>query len=76
MGGSARAGDPPRASGRGSRHRRDVLSPLAGALERIVGEKGLTDRNALIRYRDAWEHAAHRTPHGSPITLQPEDFDE
>jgi nitrile hydratase accessory protein len=47
-----------------------------GALERIVAEKGLADREALVRYRDAWERAAHRTPHGSPITLQPEDFDE
>jgi nitrile hydratase accessory protein len=44
------------------------------ALERIVAEKGVTDAAALSRYRDAWEHAAERTPHGAPITLQPEDF--
>jgi len=44
------------------------------ALERIVAEKGVTDVAALARYRDAWEHAADRTPHGAPITLQPEDF--
>jgi nitrile hydratase accessory protein len=44
------------------------------ALERIVAEKGVTDVAALARYRDAWEHAAERTPHGAPITLQPEDF--
>ena len=44
------------------------------ALERIVAEKGVTDVAALARYRDAWEHAAERTPHGAPIMLQPEDF--
>ena len=44
------------------------------ALERIVAEKGVTDVAALARYRDAWDHAADRTPHGAPITLQPEDF--
>ena len=45
------------------------------ALERIVSEKGLTDRDTLARYYDAWDHAADRTPHGSPIVLQPADFD-
>jgi len=44
------------------------------ALERIVAEKGVTDSVALGRYRDAWEHAAERTPHGTPIELQPHDF--
>jgi nitrile hydratase accessory protein len=44
------------------------------ALERIVAEKGVTDAEALARYRDAWDHAADRTPHGAPIVLQPEDF--
>jgi nitrile hydratase accessory protein len=44
------------------------------ALERIVAEKGVTDAAALARYRDAWYHAADRTPHGMPIALQPEDF--
>jgi nitrile hydratase accessory protein len=44
------------------------------ALERIVAEKGLADAQALTRYRRAWEHAAARTPHGSPIALAPEDF--
>ena len=45
------------------------------ALERMVAEKGLTDSASLVRYRDAWDHAADRTPHGAPIVLQPEDFD-
>jgi nitrile hydratase accessory protein len=44
------------------------------ALERIVAEKGVTNMAALARYRDAWDHAADRTPHGMPIVLQPEDF--
>ena len=44
------------------------------ALERIVAEKGVTDTAALARYRDAWDHAADRTPHGTPIVLQPGDF--
>jgi nitrile hydratase accessory protein len=43
-------------------------------LERIVAEKGITDTAALGRYRDAWDHAADRTPHGMPIELRPEDF--
>jgi len=44
------------------------------ALERIVAKKGLSDAQALRRYRHAWEHAAERTPHGTPIALKPEDF--
>jgi nitrile hydratase accessory protein len=43
-------------------------------LERLVAEKGVTSSEALHRYRDAWDHAAERTPHGSPIELRPEDF--
>jgi hypothetical protein len=30
--------------------------------------------DVLHRYRDAWDHAADRTPHGQPIELKPEDF--
>ncbi|HUB97761.1 MAG TPA: nitrile hydratase accessory protein [Stellaceae bacterium] len=44
------------------------------ALERIVAEKGVTDASALARYRDAWDHAADRTPHGTPIVLRHQDF--
>ena len=44
------------------------------ALERIVAEKGVIDAAALARYRDAWDRAADRTPHGMPIILRPEDF--
>jgi nitrile hydratase accessory protein len=45
------------------------------ALERVVAAKGVCDGATLARYRDAWDHAADRTPHGSPIELTPQDFD-
>ena len=44
-------------------------------LERMVAEKGLTTREALSAYRDAWQRAADRTPHGQPIELAPGDFE-
>jgi nitrile hydratase accessory protein len=44
------------------------------ALERLVAEKGVTSRDMLSRYYEAWDHAADRTPHGMPIVLHPEDF--
>ena len=43
-------------------------------LERMVAQKGVTDPETLARYRDAWDRAADRTPHGTPIELQVEDF--
>ena len=44
------------------------------ALERLIAEKGVASRDTLTRYRDAWDHAADRTPHGAPIELTKEDF--
>ena len=44
------------------------------ALERIVAAKGVTSEQTLARTREAWDHAADRTPHGAPIELKPEDF--
>jgi nitrile hydratase accessory protein len=44
------------------------------ALERLVAAKGVADAQTLARYRAAWDHAADRTPHGSPIELKPDDF--
>ena len=44
------------------------------ALERLVAEKGITEGETLTRYRDAWDRAADRTPHGTPIELTPDDF--
>jgi len=43
-------------------------------LERLVAEKGVASSDTLTRYRDAWDHAADRTPHGAPIELTPGDF--
>jgi nitrile hydratase accessory protein len=43
-------------------------------LETLIAEKGVATQVTLHRYRDAWECAADRTPHGSPIELTPEDF--
>ena len=44
------------------------------ALETLVEEKGVTTTETLHRYRDAWDHACDRTPHGQPIELKEEDF--
>jgi nitrile hydratase accessory protein len=44
------------------------------ALEKMVAGKGVTTTATLHRYRDAWDHAADRTPHGKPIELRSEDF--
>ena len=43
-------------------------------LERLLADKGVTTEHTLHRYREAWDHAAERTPHGTPIELSPEDF--
>jgi nitrile hydratase accessory protein len=43
-------------------------------LEGLVAAKGVSTRETLHRYRDAWDHAADRTPHGQPIVLRPDDF--
>lgn len=44
------------------------------ALERLVAEKDVANRETLARYAAAWGRAAERTPHGKPIELKPEDF--
>jgi nitrile hydratase accessory protein len=44
------------------------------ALETLVAAKNVATPDALHRYRDAWDHAADRTPHGQPIELTPGDF--
>jgi nitrile hydratase accessory protein len=43
-------------------------------LESLIASKGVTTSATLHRYRDAWDHAAHRTPHGQPIELTAADF--
>ncbi len=43
-------------------------------LEQLVAAKGVATSETLHRYRDAWDHAADRTPHGAPIELTRGDF--
>jgi nitrile hydratase accessory protein len=43
-------------------------------LENLAAAKGVTSAEALHRYRDAWDRACDRTPHGQPIELKAEDF--
>lgn len=43
-------------------------------LETLVTRKGVASDAALHRYRDAWDRACHRTPHGAPIELSADDF--
>jgi nitrile hydratase accessory protein len=40
------------------------------ALERLVTEKGLTDRAALLERKEAWADAYRHTPHGKPVELK------
>jgi nitrile hydratase accessory protein len=39
------------------------------ALERLVTEKGLADRDALAERKQAWAEAYRHTPHGDPVVL-------
>jgi nitrile hydratase accessory protein len=43
-------------------------------LEGMVARKGIADHDMQHEYRDAWEQACERTPHGQPIELQSSDF--
>ena len=45
------------------------------ALEALVAIKGASSASELEQWRDAWDHAADRAPHGQPIVLAAEDFD-
>ncbi len=42
------------------------------ALEGLVAEKGLLTGDELVQRKDAWDRAAHSTPHGQPIILPPD----
>ncbi len=44
------------------------------ALETLVARKGASSHDELAHYREAWDHAADRTPHGQAIELRPGDF--
>jgi nitrile hydratase accessory protein len=45
------------------------------ALEGMVSKKGLADSSVQALYRQAWDRAADRTPHGTPIELRQGDFE-
>jgi nitrile hydratase accessory protein len=45
-----------------------------GALEDMVAARGASSPAELARYQQAWDRAADRTPHGTPIELVAEDF--
>lgn len=38
-------------------------------LERLVTERGLSDREALATRKEAWADAYRHTPHGKPVEL-------
>ena len=46
------------------------------ALERLVTEKGLTDRAALATRKAAWAEAYLHTPHGEPVELAVDSPDD
>ena len=39
------------------------------AIEQLVSDKGIATEQSLAERRDAWDRAAHATPHGQPISL-------
>ncbi|MBL4721084.1 MAG: nitrile hydratase accessory protein [Alphaproteobacteria bacterium] len=39
------------------------------ALESMVASKGIVSTDDLALRKEAWDHAAHITPHGQPIVL-------
>ena len=64
-----------RAQSRGDPDRGDTYwQHWLDALEQLVTTAGAGSVDELHRHREAWDRAAHRTPHGAPIELQPEDF--
>ena len=70
----ARRGNQQGASRRRSRTGETYYRHWLAALERLIAIKGLADPHTLARTREAWRRAGVRTPHGTPIALQPADF--
>ncbi|MEN3319865.1 MAG: hypothetical protein V7643_3266, partial [Mycobacterium sp.] len=44
------------------------------ALDDMLAQKGVSTAAETTRWREAWRHAATRTPHGTPIEVRPADF--
>jgi len=74
--GAADATSPPviAASAREPAAEKSYYQHWLAALESLVAAKGASSAHELMRYQRAWEHAAHRTPHGQSIDLQPQDI--
>ncbi len=48
----------------------DYYEHWLAALEDLLVAKGLADRADVDAMAEAWERAAHATPHGKPILLE------
>src|SRR5262249_9774854 len=43
------------------------------ALERLVADKALTNRDEMLARKEAWAEAYRHTPHGKPVELHDEE---
>lgn len=48
----------------------DYYDRWVRALESLLAAKGVAGRDDVDRMADAWQRAAHATPHGRPILLE------
>lgn len=48
----------------------DYYEHWLAALERLLASKGLAAKPDVDAMAEAWERAAHATPHGKPILLE------
>jgi nitrile hydratase accessory protein len=48
----------------------DYYEHWLAALERLLASKGLAAKSDVDAMAEAWERAAHATPHGRPILLE------
>lgn len=48
----------------------DYYEHWLAALEKLLGDKGLTQPDNVDAIAAAWQRAAHATPHGKPILLE------
>lgn len=48
----------------------DYYAHWLKALEKVLAAKGIADGGTVDAIAEAWERAAHATPHGKPIMLE------
>jgi len=58
----------------GDRPGRHLLPPLVWRRSELSSPRRASPIRPAGAYRDAWDHAALRTPHGQPIELTEGDF--